>query len=222
MDNPSSPGRPIFVRALFHPAIEDVPVESILHALADPVRVAIFAQIAGSNCTRPARISPHERKKHSQVDPFPALQSAAGGRFDPRERRGVEMHNTSRCAELERAVSRLGWGDCQRHKLQSAGKDGWAGRKAAGQRAQGPEQNKSRSNQPTCAPFSETGRNAKIKRIRRGSIPAGAMGRTGQQRPAAVVAFDPREAVFAPVAAQDGEGFARSPRAGAGSHRLGR
>jgi hypothetical protein len=36
------------MRPLFHPSIEDVTVEAILHALSDPVRVAIFAQIANS------------------------------------------------------------------------------------------------------------------------------------------------------------------------------
>ena len=35
------------MRPLFHPSIEDVTVEGILHALSDPVRVAIFAQIVG-------------------------------------------------------------------------------------------------------------------------------------------------------------------------------
>src|SRR5260221_9613829 len=38
------------MRPLFHPPIEDVTVESILHALSDPVRVAIFADIATANC----------------------------------------------------------------------------------------------------------------------------------------------------------------------------
>jgi hypothetical protein len=33
------------VRPLFHPSIEDVTVEGILHALSDPVRVAIYADI---------------------------------------------------------------------------------------------------------------------------------------------------------------------------------
>jgi hypothetical protein len=37
---------------LFHPSVKDVTVEGILHALADPVRVAIFAQIDGSECSQ--------------------------------------------------------------------------------------------------------------------------------------------------------------------------
>ena len=38
------------MRPLLHPSIEDVRLEAILHALSDPVRVAIFADIAGADC----------------------------------------------------------------------------------------------------------------------------------------------------------------------------
>src|SRR5580704_18545533 len=38
------------MRPLFHPSIEDVTVEGILHALSDPVRVAIYSQIVASGC----------------------------------------------------------------------------------------------------------------------------------------------------------------------------
>ena len=38
------------MKPLFHPAIEDVTVEGILHALSDPTRVAIYAAIATSAC----------------------------------------------------------------------------------------------------------------------------------------------------------------------------
>jgi DNA-binding transcriptional ArsR family regulator len=40
------------MRPLFHPSLEDVTVEAILHALSDPVRVAIFADIAASECSQ--------------------------------------------------------------------------------------------------------------------------------------------------------------------------
>ena len=35
----------ISMRPLFHPSIEEITVEGILHALSDPVRVAIYADI---------------------------------------------------------------------------------------------------------------------------------------------------------------------------------
>jgi len=40
------------MRPLFHPAIEDLTVEGILHALSDPVRVAIYADIVCSACSQ--------------------------------------------------------------------------------------------------------------------------------------------------------------------------
>src|SRR6266403_862505 len=40
------------MRPLFHPSIEEITVEAILHALADPVRVALYAKIVASACPR--------------------------------------------------------------------------------------------------------------------------------------------------------------------------
>src|SRR5713226_9068194 len=40
------------MRPLFHPSVEDITVEAILHALSDPVRVAIYADIVGSSCSQ--------------------------------------------------------------------------------------------------------------------------------------------------------------------------
>ena len=40
------------MRPLSHPAIDDVPLGAILHALSDPVRAAIFAGIAGAGCVQ--------------------------------------------------------------------------------------------------------------------------------------------------------------------------
>ena len=38
------------MKPLFHPALSDITVEGILHALCDPVRVAIYADIVASGC----------------------------------------------------------------------------------------------------------------------------------------------------------------------------
>ncbi len=38
------------MRPLFHPSIEEVTVEGILHALSDPVRVAMYADIVAQEC----------------------------------------------------------------------------------------------------------------------------------------------------------------------------
>ena len=40
------------MRPLFHPSLDDITVEGILHALSDPVRVHIFAEIVHAECPR--------------------------------------------------------------------------------------------------------------------------------------------------------------------------
>jgi DNA-binding transcriptional ArsR family regulator len=89
-------------RPLVHPAVGDISVEGILHALADPVRVAIFAEIANSGsshtCTRFSSVNEKEIPKSTLSQHFKALREAGLIRS---ERRGVEMQNTSRCAEIE-------------------------------------------------------------------------------------------------------------------------
>src|SRR6204780_2019711 len=90
------------MRPLFHPSIEDVTVEAILHALSDPVRVAIFADIAGSNCAQNCsnflNVSEKTIPKSTLSQHFKALREAGLIRG---ERQGVEMQNTSRCAEID-------------------------------------------------------------------------------------------------------------------------
>jgi DNA-binding transcriptional ArsR family regulator len=90
------------MRPLFHPPIEDVTVEGILHALSDPVRVAIFADIATANCTFNCsnflNVSDRPIPKSTLSHHFKALREAGLIRA---ERRGVEMQNTSRCLEIE-------------------------------------------------------------------------------------------------------------------------
>jgi DNA-binding transcriptional ArsR family regulator len=90
------------MKPLFHPSIEDVTVEGILHALSDPVRAAIYADIVGSacsqNCSSFLRVSEKSIPKSTLSQHFKALREAGLIRG---ERRGVEMQNTSRCEEIE-------------------------------------------------------------------------------------------------------------------------
>jgi DNA-binding transcriptional ArsR family regulator len=87
---------------MFHPAIEDVRLETILHALSDPVRVQICLEIAGAECplTCSAFSSVNDRTipKSSLSQHFKVLREAGLIRS---ERHGVEMRNTSRCTEVE-------------------------------------------------------------------------------------------------------------------------
>ena len=90
------------MRPLFHPSIDEVRLEAILHALSDPVRVAIFTDIAGATCpqTCSAFSSVNDRQipKSSLSQHFKVLREAGLIRS---ERQGVEMHNSSRCTEIE-------------------------------------------------------------------------------------------------------------------------
>jgi DNA-binding transcriptional ArsR family regulator len=123
------------MRPLVHPAIDDVTVEGILHALSDPVRAAIYGEIAASacarNCSNFLKVREREIPKSTLSQHFKILRDAG---LILSERRGVEMHNTSRCAELEGRFPGLIGAIIQAHRLQSASK-----RRAAKTRKRKPE-----------------------------------------------------------------------------------
>ena len=108
------------MRPLFHPALEDVTVEAILHALSDPVRVAIFVEIAGSNCSHNCsnflNVTEKTIPKSTLSLHFKALREAGLIRG---ERRGVEMHNISRCTEVDQRFPGLIAAIVHAHRLQS-------------------------------------------------------------------------------------------------------
>jgi DNA-binding transcriptional ArsR family regulator len=90
------------MKPLIHPQIDDVRVEAILYALSDPVRAAIFRQIASSGqartCSAFATVSERAVPKSTLSQHFKVLREAGLIRS---ERQGVEMRNTSRCQEIE-------------------------------------------------------------------------------------------------------------------------
>lgn len=90
------------MRPLFHPAIRDVRLEAILHALSDPNRVAIFVRIAGAahsqSCTAAACFTDRVIPKSSLSLHFKILREAGLIRS---ERHGVEIRNVSRWEEIE-------------------------------------------------------------------------------------------------------------------------
>lgn len=111
------------MRPLFHPSVEDVTVEGILHALSDPVRVAIFTDIASSNCsqncTNFVNVSEKPIPKSTLSQHFKALREAGLIRG---ERRGVEMQNTSRCTEIDQRFPGLIAAIVNAHQIQSRDK----------------------------------------------------------------------------------------------------
>ena len=108
------------VRPLFHPSPEDITVEGILHALSDPVRAAIFADIAAQecsqNCSMFLSVSDKAIPKSTLSQHFKALREAGLIRG---ERRGVEMFNTARCVEIEKRFPGLLQAIVSAHTIQS-------------------------------------------------------------------------------------------------------
>jgi DNA-binding transcriptional ArsR family regulator len=119
------------MRPLFHPPIEDVTVEGILHALSDPARAAIFTNLATSdcayNCSTFLNVTEKKIPKSTLSHHFKALREAGLIRA---ERRGVEMHNTSRCSEIDDRFPGLIAAIINAHKVQIANSQGLGKNKA--------------------------------------------------------------------------------------------
>jgi DNA-binding transcriptional ArsR family regulator len=122
------------VRPLFHPSLDAITVEGILHALSDPVRVAIFADIVAQecsqNCSMFLSVSDKAIPKSTLSQHFRALREAGLIRG---ERRGVEMYNTSRCAEIEKRFPGLLRAIVNAHTIES--KDEAQAKKLAARRS---------------------------------------------------------------------------------------
>lgn len=90
------------MKPLYHPAIEDVTVEGILHALSDPFRVQILKEImqstAPKTCSEFLRLPNRVVPKSTLSQHFRVLREAGLIRS---ERKGIEMHNSTRCEELK-------------------------------------------------------------------------------------------------------------------------
>jgi DNA-binding transcriptional ArsR family regulator len=111
------------MRPLVHPSIEDVRLEAILHALSDPVRVQIFSDIAGADCAQTcsafSSVGDRVIPKSSLSQHFKVLREAGLIRS---ERQGVEMHNTSRCTEVEGRFPGLVAAIINAHAIEGKGK----------------------------------------------------------------------------------------------------
>src|ERR1041384_6739467 len=111
------------MRPLMHPALEDITVEGILHALSDPVRLRIFTEIATSDCSQTctslATVGERTIPKSTLSQHFKALREAGLIRS---ERRGTEMQNVSRCDEIETRFPGLIQAIMNAHRVQLTGK----------------------------------------------------------------------------------------------------
>jgi DNA-binding transcriptional ArsR family regulator len=90
------------MKPIFHPPLDAITLEGIFHALSDPVRAAIFAELTLSqcaqNCTMFAKVTERAIPKSTLSQHFKTLREAGLIRS---EREGVEMHNVSRVVEIE-------------------------------------------------------------------------------------------------------------------------
>ena len=77
-------------------------VEGLLYALSDPVRAQIYAEMATSecplNCSNFRNVDNRILPKATLSQHFKILREAGLIRS---ERKGIQMHNTTRCAELK-------------------------------------------------------------------------------------------------------------------------
>jgi DNA-binding transcriptional ArsR family regulator len=96
------------MRPLHHPSLKDITVEGLLYALSDPVRVQIYADIARSDCPRTCSnfliVNNRALPKSTLSQHFKILREAGLIRS---ERKGVEMHNTTRCGELKEPFGKM-------------------------------------------------------------------------------------------------------------------
>jgi DNA-binding transcriptional ArsR family regulator len=90
------------IRPLHHPGIESVTVAGILHALADPVRLAIISELmdaeSGMNCVETMSRVNFALPKSTCSQHFQLLREAG---LILCERKGVELSSRLRLGELE-------------------------------------------------------------------------------------------------------------------------
>lgn len=107
------------MKPLLHPASEDITIEGILHALADPVRMHIFAEIAAAGgpltCSPFLEVDMRPIPKSTLSQHFRVLREAGLIRS---ERKGVEMHNSVRQEDLHPRFTGLLKAIVQAHKEQ--------------------------------------------------------------------------------------------------------
>lgn len=123
------------MRPLFHPSVDDITVEGILHALSDPVRVAIYVDIVAQGCPQTCSnfLTVREKAipKSTLSQHFRILREAGLIRS---ERHGVEIHNVTRCDELEERFPGLIPAIVNAHSIQLAQAKGAGSKRASRKR----------------------------------------------------------------------------------------
>ena len=91
------------MRPVYHPHPDEITVQGILHALSDPVRVQIYSQLLGADCSQNcatfANVGATPLPKSTLSQHFKILREAGLIRS---ERKGVELQNRTRCEDLQK------------------------------------------------------------------------------------------------------------------------
>ena len=90
------------MRPIHNPKMKDIKVGAILHALANRVRVQIFMEISEGDCSQSCsnflQVKNKKMPKSTLSNHFRILREAG---LIKSEKKGLELHNTSRCKELK-------------------------------------------------------------------------------------------------------------------------
>lgn len=86
------------MRPFVHPPAESITLQGLLHALADPVRLSIIRTLQGADGLSCSAAAPVAMAKSTMSHHYGVLREAGLIRS---ERRGAEVLNTLRCAEIE-------------------------------------------------------------------------------------------------------------------------
>lgn len=111
------------MKPLFHPALADITVEGIMHALSDPVRAAIYAELADAadalTCSTFLTVRDRDIPKSTLSQHFKTLREAG---LILSERQGVEMKSISRQGDRD-PLPRADPGDHERAQDPVNGKE---------------------------------------------------------------------------------------------------
>jgi DNA-binding transcriptional ArsR family regulator len=88
------------MRPFIHPHRDEITLQGVLHALADPVRLTMFRTLAGLSCTPMScvKCAPPDMPKSTLSHHFQVLREAGLVRS---EKKGAEVVNMPRLDDLE-------------------------------------------------------------------------------------------------------------------------
>lgn len=118
------------MRPIYHPHPDEITVQGILYALSDPVRVQILIGLRGADCSRNCttfrNMGGKPLPKSTLSQHFRILREAG---LIQSERKGVELHNRTRCQELEAKYGPMIRAILNAYETACAAKSKAAGRK---------------------------------------------------------------------------------------------